>query len=219
MQITDNVYYFPESGMMDCNTYVIRDDITVLIDPGLDHYLPMLTEALNKEGIDPESIDMIVNTHLHLDHYWATESLKRLTDARIMLHPLQKESYNTTVIDVTKVFGMDPVHIHEDGLLDSNLNTGNLDFQILSTPGHSPDSITFYCEDKGIIICGDVVFAGNTGRVDFPGGSGKQLKESINALSKLNAEHLLPGHMGIVSGAEKVRQNFEFVRKNVFPWL
>ncbi|MFO8010692.1 MAG: MBL fold metallo-hydrolase, partial [Dehalococcoidia bacterium] len=62
-------------------------------------------------------------------------------------------------------------------------------------------------------------FAGNTGRVDFPGGSGKQLKESINALSKLNAEHLLPGHMGIVSGAEKVRQNFEFVRKNVFPWL
>jgi len=69
------------------------------------------------------------------------------------------------------------------------------------------------------MISGDVVFAGNTGRVDFPGGSGAQLKESIEGLSKLDIEYLLPGHMGIVSGKDNVQKNFEFVRKNVFPWL
>ena len=69
------------------------------------------------------------------------------------------------------------------------------------------------------MICGDVIFAGNTGRVDFPGGSGKLLKESIENLSNLDIEYLLPGHMGIVAGKERVQKNFEFVRNNVFPYL
>ncbi|MBM3132354.1 MAG: MBL fold metallo-hydrolase, partial [Chloroflexi bacterium] len=104
-------------------------------------------------------------------------------------------------------------------ILDGNLNTGKLEFEILHAPGHSPDSICFYCKPEGVMICGDVVFEGNTGRVDFPGGSGKQLKESIEGLARLDIEYLLPGHMGIVKGREKVKRNFEFVRKNVFPWL
>ena len=69
------------------------------------------------------------------------------------------------------------------------------------------------------MICGDVVFAGNTGRVDFPGGGGAQLKESIENISTLDIEYLLPGHMGIVAGKDKVEKNFDFVRKHVFPYL
>ncbi len=219
MKVTENVYFFPETGMMDCNTCVIKDDITVLIDPGLDRYLPGLLSALKMYDIRPEDIDLILNTHLHLDHYWACDELKRITGARIGMHPLQKESYETTVVGVSQVFGMDPVHLKEDEIMDGNLNTGNLEFEIIHAPGHSPDSICFYNRDQKVVICGDVVFAGNTGRVDFPGGSGKQLKESIEGLAKLDIEHLLPGHMGSVSGADNVQKNFEFVRKHVFPWL
>ena len=69
------------------------------------------------------------------------------------------------------------------------------------------------------MISGDVVFAGNTGRVDFPGGSAQQLKDSIERLAEREIDYLLPGHMGIVAGADKVQNNFEFVRRNVFPWL
>jgi len=219
MKITDNVYFFSETGMMDCNTCLIRDETTVLIDPGLDRYLPGLLQTLEKEGIDPQSIDMIVNTHLHLDHYWACEELKKISGARILMHPLQKESYELTVVGVSRVFGMAPIHINEDELLNGKLNTGKLEFEIISAPGHSPDSLCFYNKDQEVAICGDVVFAGNTGRVDFPGGSGDQLKQSIEGLSEMEIEHLLPGHMGMVSGKENVKRNFEFVRKNVFPWL
>ncbi len=219
MKITDNIFYFPETGMMDCNTYVIKDETTVLIDPGLDQYLPGLLRALEFDGIKPEDIDIILNTHLHLDHYWACEELKQISGAKILLHPLQKKFYDLTVVGVSGVFGMAPVHIREDEIMGEKLNTGKLEFEIINSPGHSPDSICFYNSDQKAAICGDVVFAGNTGRVDFPGGSGDQLKESIEALSKLEIEHLLPGHMGIISGANKVQRNFEFVRKNVFPYL
>lgn len=70
-----------------------------------------------------------------------------------------------------------------------------------------------------MLICGDVVFNQNTGRVDLPGGRGEDLKHSIEELAKLDIEYLLPGHMGIVQGAQKVKDNFEFVRKYVFSWL
>jgi len=219
MKITDNVYFFPETGMMDCNTCIIKDKITVLIDPGLDRYLPGLIQSMEKDGLDPKDIDIIVNTHLHLDHYWACDELKQISGAKILMHPLQKEHYELTVVGVSRVFGMDPIHLKEDELLDGKLNTGKLEFEIIDAPGHSPDSLCFYNKDQGVIICGDVVFDGNTGRTDFPGGGGKMLKESIEGLSKLDIEHLLPGHMGIVSGKDNVQRNFEFVRKNVFPWL
>lgn len=219
MKVTDNVFYYPETGMMDCNTYVIKDDFTVLIDPGLEQYLAGLIQTMSEDGISPNDINIIVNTHLHLDHYWACDELKKISGAKILMHPLQKESYELTVVGVSRVFGMDPIHIKEDEMLDETLKTGKLEFEITNAPGHSPDSMCFYCKNQGVMICGDVVFAGNTGRVDFPGGSGAQLKESIEDLSKLDIEYLLPGHMGIVSGADRVISNFDFVRKNVFPWL
>lgn len=219
MQVTENVYFFPETGMMDCNTCVIKDEITVVIDPGLDRYLSGLLQALKSEGIDAKDIDVILNTHLHLDHYWACDELRQISGASVWMHPLQKEHYKTTVEGVSAVFGMAPIHLKEDELLDGKLNTGKLAFEIISAPGHSPDSLCFYNPDQQVAICGDVVFSGNTGRVDFPGGSGQQLKQSIENLAQLEIEHLLPGHMGPVSGAENVNRNFEFVRKHVFPWL
>jgi hydroxyacylglutathione hydrolase len=59
----------------------------------------------------------------------------------------------------------------------------------------------------------------NTGRVDLPGGNAADLKKSIEVLAALDIEYLLPGHMGVVAGANRVRANFDYIRSNVFPWL
>ena len=55
------------------------------------------------------------------------------------------------------------------------------------------------------MICGDVLFEMNTGRVDLPGGDGEALKKSIESLSILDIEYLLPGHMGVVTGSGQCR--------------
>ena len=68
MKLTENLYFYPEKGMLDCNTCVIKDDITIMVDPGLTQFLPALIEDLQKDGIDPKDIDLITNTHLHIDH-------------------------------------------------------------------------------------------------------------------------------------------------------
>ncbi len=219
MKLSDNVYFYSERGMLDCNTYVIKGESTVLIDPGLEQYLSELIQDMRQDGLDPQDINFIVNTHLHLDHYWADEALKSRSQAKILLHPLQRQFYQTTAVETSHFFGLDPVEVREDGYLLDKLDMGNLEFEILKTPGHSPDSLCFYCERKGIMICGDLVFSGSTGRVDLPGGNAKELKESIEAIAQLNIELLLPGHMDPVGGRENVKRNFDFVREQVFPWL
>ena len=219
MKLTEHIFFYSEKGLLDCNTYVIKDGINVIIDPGLEQYLPQLIEEMKKDGINPEDISIITNTHLHMDHCWADEAFKKISGAKILFHPLQRKFYHTSLERTSKYFGFDPLAIKEDAYLESKLKTGDLEFEILPTPGHSPDSICFYCKNKGVIICGDLVFNCNTGRVDLPGGSAEKLKQSIEGIAQLNIELLLPGHMEPVKGRENVRQNFTFIREQIFPWL
>lgn len=220
MKLTDRLFYYPENGMLDCNTYVVRADASVLIDPGSQQYLPSLLQSLQGDGIKPEDIKIIANTHLHIDHYWANEAFKKISGAKIMSHPRQKKFYASTVVQTSQFFGLEPAEFKEDGCLDDNtLDMGDMKLELIAAPGHSPDSICFYSRQGKFLVCGDVIFAGNTGRVDLPGGSADELKKSIEKLSQLDIEYLLPGHMGIVQGTQMVKNNFEFIKENVFPWL
>lgn len=220
MKLTDNLYFYPEKGMLDCNTYVIKDDISVIIDPGSLQSLSQLAGDLLKDGIDPKDINIITNTHLHPDHCWANEGFKNISGAKIIIHPLHKKFYDMTVTEASKFLGFQGLEFEADSYLDNNkLSTGHLDFELIPSPGHSPESICFYCKSEKILIPGDVIFTQNTGRVDLPGGNAEELKQSIEELSQLEIEYLLPGHMDMVTGAENVKSNFEFVKKHVFPWL
>lgn len=220
MKLTNNLYYYPEKGMLDCNTYVIKGTPTIIIDPGSTQFLTTLIQALHQDGIDAKDIDIITNTHLHCDHCSANEALKQLSGARILSHPLQNKFYNVTVIETAKFFGLPPMEFAADGYIDNNkLDTADMEFELIPSPGHSPDSICFYCQKDRLLICGDVIFAGNTGRVDLPGGNADELRHSIEELSQLEISYLLPGHMDIVTSGEKVKSNFDFIKRSVLRWL
>ncbi len=104
-------------------------------------------------------------------------------------------------------------------LREGNLKLGNIDLLIYHTPGHSPGSLCLYWPKKKALISGDVVFYGGVGRTDFAGGNSSQLKQSIQRLSQLEIEILLPGHGEIIMGRNSVLQNFNFIRANYFPVL
>jgi len=211
---------YPEQGGLDCNTYVIRGRPGAIIDPGSADFLTARLAGMKADGIDPADIGVIVNTHLHIDHCGANEAFKKLSGAKIALHPVQQANYQLVVIDGARLFGIEPAEFTTDDTLDErSLTSGDLVLELLPSPGHSPDCICFYLRKEKVLICGDVLFEMNTGRVDLPGGDGVLLKKSIESLSLLDIDYLLPGHMGIVTGADRVAENFNYIRHNVFPWL
>ena len=59
------------------------------------------------------------------------------------------------------------------------LQIGDDTLKILFTPGHSPGSVSFYHEEGGFVIGGDVLFNGSIGRTDLPGGDFDTLVNSI----------------------------------------
>jgi hydroxyacylglutathione hydrolase len=220
MKLKNNLYLYPERGMLDCNTYVITGDPGVIIDPGNAVYLQSRLEQMRQDGIDPASIGIILNTHLHIDHCNANEAFGEISGAKIALHTVQKENYDFVLIKGTRDIGVTATGFTEDIVLGSNvLEAGGAEWELIPSPGHSPDSICFYNRAEKILICGDVLFYMNTGRVDLPGGSGDELKAAIESLSKLEIEYLLPGHMEIITRAGAVADNFRYIIGNIFPWL
>ena len=213
MQIRDGVYWYKEHGIFDANTYVLQDDRTVLIDPGLETYLEPRLKALQDDEIAPDDIDVIALTHLHPDHCEATAALKDVSGARIALHPVQVDyldlmdeaSRKSLGVGITKKFSADIV-------LTERLNLGTTDLEIVHTPGHSPGSICFYAADTKILICGDLIFEQGMGRTDLPFGNLDELQRSITTVSMLDTELLLPGHGRIIEGEKNIKRNYEFVQ-------
>lgn len=220
MKLMKNLYFYPEKGMMDCNTYVIKDRLSLTIDPGNNEFLPELLRDLQKDGIDPKTINIIMNTHLHGDHSWSNEAFKEASGAEILLHKVQKQLGDAATVQASKFFGVPASKFTEDRVVDEDrLSLGEIEVEFIPSPGHSPESVCFYLRKEKVLICGDVIFNQNTGRVDLPGGNTEQLKQSIERLSKLDVEYLLPGHMNIITGADNVRRNFEFIKQHVFGYL
>jgi hydroxyacylglutathione hydrolase len=86
------------------------------------------------------------------------------------------------VVESARMFGIPNVaNVTPDRWLKEGdtLQVGELGFNVLHCPGHSPGSVAFVNAEQKLAIVGDVLFAGSIGRTDLPGGSQQQLLQSI----------------------------------------
>ncbi|MFU8796172.1 MAG: MBL fold metallo-hydrolase [Dehalococcoidia bacterium] len=212
----------------NCNTVLLPgllrgDRQHVLVDPGHirnelgEPCYDSLTRALQSDGFSMEEVGLVIGTHCHLDHIEATELVVKEGGALFTLSAEEDEFYRTTGRMFFEAFGgrapgVDPYFYMKEG--DLSLGTGGdkAAIKVLLTPGHSPGSISLYLEGERILLTGDVVFAGSVGRTDFPGGSHSLLRQSIERLSQLDVEYIVPGHStqagSIIAGSDQVRRNF-----------
>jgi len=221
MRFTEEIYVYEWKDYYanNCNSFYIGGSVKALVDPGLSSYVPNLLESMEMDGIAKDDIRYIINTHSHPDHYEGSK-LFNDADVKIALHEDEIAFMNGDGAQLYNLFGLNPPDVKINMIMKTgNIVLGEESFQILHVPGHSPGSIGLYWPAKKVLFPGDVIFSQNVGRTDFPGGSGALLKKSITALSKLDTETLLPGHMEIVDGAERVKQNFQMVIENVFPYI
>lgn len=157
-------------------TYLVGCEITrvaMVIDPGGD--TNYIIHTAQKENL---SIRYIVNTHGHSDHTVGNLALKEKTGALIILHSADGDRFPQA-----------------DKLLtdETILQIGNIDFQIILTPGHTPGGICLYAQ--GQLFTGDTLFVGDSGRTDLVGGHRPALGASIRRLMQLPDDTIVwPGH-------------------------
>ena len=150
----------------------------VVIDPGGD--LPEVERAIAQAGV---TVDKIWLTHGHLDHVGGAAELKARLKVPIEgphrddLFLLENVVESARIYGVTGVRNVTPDRWLEEG---DQVRVGELVFDVLHCPGHSPGSIVLFNPGQRLAIVGDVLFAGSVGRTDLPGGDQETLFRSIS---------------------------------------
>ena len=159
----------------------------ICIDPGDDS--EAIVAAIDRHGLELQAIAV---THAHLDHIGGVTALKKIKPAAaIMLHKADEFIYDALPEQAAWIgipraqwaaLGLDfeaPPRVDnywEDGQI---YKVGELQFQVIHCPGHTPGHVVLFEAKERKVFVGDVLFAGSVGRTDLPGGSTEQLLDSI----------------------------------------
>lgn len=186
--------------------YVVSDPATgmcAIVDPVLDFDEKSgSTATINADAIldyvrdNGLTVEWILDTHPHADHFSAAQYLKEKTGAKtaigehvIDVQKLWKGIYNWPEL-ATDGSQWDRLFAHGE-----TFKVGSIDARVMFSPGHTLASITYVIGDAAFVH--DTLFMPDSGtaRADFPGGSAKVLWDSIQDILALPDEtRIFTGH-------------------------
>lgn len=196
---TVNIKRFVFNPFME-NTYVIWNTLTLeamIVDPG--NSIPEedmeLTMFINEHGL---KLKYLINTHGHIDHILGNSYV--LSSYKVEHLIPEKDLYLFS--NASQQAAMFGIEYRESPLAarfideSAKLSLGDILFEFIYTPGHTPGEFCIYFPYQKLLIAGDVLFLESIGRTDLPGGNTEQLLNSIKEkLFVLPLETVvLPGH-------------------------
>lgn len=180
-----------ELGFFNVNCYILSlEKANIIIDPGADFI--SIKKYLESEKIKP---DFILNTHGHYDHIGAASDVVSHYSIPFYIHEFEEPIITDPDKNISSFFGGNELTLETYNLIKNNEYSyfNDLGLEIINTPGHTPGSIIISVDD--CIFTGDLLFKGSIGRTDLPGGSIKQIKESLAGIRKMDKKLLIyPGH-------------------------
>ena len=191
------------------NTYVVVGPSgrrAMVVDPGIGS--EPVWDAVRERGL---SVELILNTHGHLDHVAGNAFFKRTTGAPIAIHVADVPFLGNVSVQAS-MYGLraeDSPPADLDLVEGVGLEFDGVTFDVIHTPGHTPGGV---CLRRGTqMLVGDTLFCGSVGRTDLPGGDWDTLVASIRGkLFLLPGDvRCLPGHEGETTiGRERLTNPF-----------
>ncbi|MEM6638636.1 MAG: MBL fold metallo-hydrolase [Pseudomonadota bacterium] len=182
-------FFHRRSGTLSYLVHHGKD--ALIIDPVID-YDPVSGQlcsgpsdeiAAAAERLDV-NVHWVIDTHAHADHLSGAYYLKTRFEAKLgMGRGIQNVHATFAAVFNDQTEQAVPFDaFFEDG---TGFFAGDLDVQVMATPGHTDDSVTYLIGDAAFV--GDTLFAPERGtaRCDFPGGSADALFDTIQSLYDL----------------------------------
>ena len=175
------VRLIPLRGYFDVNAYFYIDDKSghgFLIDPGAQPDKVM--SVVRRNGW---TIEKILLTHGHFDHMGAANELRDRLGAEIYAFDkngvmLKDASNNLSALCGPSITIDGALPLNDDELISLTSDPAFC-LKVMHTPGHTPDSVTFYSERDKVAFVGDTIFKAGIGSWGYPGGNKTALIKSI----------------------------------------
>lgn len=133
-----------------------------------------------KKLIAGKNVLSVLITHYHFDHVGVLDEILK--------------NYNVSVTNYKSSI---------------NQNIGPFSFEIIKTPGHKEDAVTYYFKEEKVMFVGDFIFKGTIGRCDLEGGDFNEMLLSINKIKEYDKRiTLYPGHGNKTTIKEELETNY-----------
>ncbi len=187
-------------NMLQENCYVVSDETKecIIIDCGAfqEKEQKTIAQYIEAQGLTP--VDFIA-THGHVDHHFGNQLVYKEYGLKVKVHRadaflmqlLQEQAEAFVSVKLSDDFPSVGQYLNQDDII----SFGTHQFSLIETPGHTPGSVFFYCQDEHVAFSGDTLFHLSIGRTDLQGGSMFQMIQSLRMLSQLpDNTKIYPGH-------------------------
>ncbi len=199
-------------GAFEVNCFIITSDsgYALIIDPG--------SEAVNIDQIISSKKLMVSGyllTHGHMDHISGLSELHAKHPAPVYIHQADLKWAFTAENAMPPFYPAPdkPTQMQTIDIEDGQVHSVNdLEFKIITTPGHTPGGVCYYFVKQSILFSGDTLFSGSVGRTDINGGNTNILAKSLKKLVALPEDTVVYAGHGPATTISKEKRTNYFLR-------
>jgi len=169
------------TGAADGNAWLIGDDEEVIVvDPG-ERAGPVL------DAVGDREILAVICSHGHAAHSGAAHAVAERDESPVALHPKDRLAWREAHGDEVP-----EIEMEHDGAFE----VADVTLDVLHTPGHTPGSVSIYCEDLGVVFTGDALLAAGpcAHEGSYPDFAGQLSAIGSELLTLPGTTRVLPGH-------------------------
>jgi hydroxyacylglutathione hydrolase len=179
------------------NTYVVWEgNDAVIVDPGFatSAEFGIFRKLIDENGL---TLKAVLLTHAHVDHVIGLQRVLDYYEVPVYLSHADLHLWENYMSQAA-LFGIQaqPFGFTPEDYPSGRLEIGKVAFDVIPTPGHSPDHVSLYFRENDVLIAGDAVFMESIGRTDLYRGDFGELETSIREKLYVlpDKTRVLPGH-------------------------
>lgn len=170
-------------GLYQTNCYIVHNlgsSACCVVDPGYE-----AEKILNKVQSLGLTVEAILLTHGHFDHVGAVAEIAAETDCAVYI--------SAADLSLPPMITNGKLYYTDTYPASGRVTAAGIPWTVLPTPGHTPGSVCLICGD--VMFSGDTLFCGSCGRTDLPGGNSADILASLKKLAALPGNYrVCPGH-------------------------